>query len=203
MSNRKTLKKQAFEYSETRDLYNLENAKAKANIIYGELKLKFLKWLETSGPGNSHVEWETEEHDKDHWNFVAWSQAIERFNEDLKSDEFYVDITGNVNNYTIRLGLWDKNDELEVIQNNKNIIRDVIKETQRIPHQFREELDSLFRGFFNLHEKDNNYDHPKYQEFRNLVSKLYKKNMTADKMKTLLLKGNKSTGISPLLGLLK
>lgn len=202
-SKRKTLKKKAFEYSENKDLYKQEISKAKANIILGKLKLKFLNWLETSCAGNTHHEWETEKYsNKDHWDYVAWSNAIQRFIEDLQSDDFYVDIIANSDNYSIKVGLWNKNDPK--LKDSKKIVRKIVQETKRIPYEIRKELDTLFRGLFNLHEKDENYDHPKYQEYRDLISKLYKKNMTAEKIKTILLKGNKKTNNrSPLLDLLK
>lgn len=187
-TNRKTLKQMAYQYGEVCDLYKSERAKALKHKIYSDLKLKFLDWLETSCAGNYKTEWNTENlSQKDHWLSYAWQEAILMFAEDLQTENFVVDIIGNTNNYTIKVALYT--------EDNRKRSKDIMKEfmNDRIPYEIKTETDDLFRGLFSLHDKDNNFDHPKYKKFEEIVKRFYRKNMTSEKLKNILIKGNQST----------
>jgi hypothetical protein len=194
-TTRKTLRKAAFEYSESKYLYDLERSKANKYIIFGNLKLKFLKWLEVSNAHNSEFKWETEDHSAEHWEQLAWQEAIMMFIEDLRSDDFHVDIVGNTKNYSITVALWDKNERNQNLVNFKKIM----KEKNNIPYEIRKEVDLLFRALFNLHEKDSCHDHPKYDDFKSQTRTLYKKDMTVKKLKSLILKGSKKNGYKSIM----
>tara|TARA_B100000378_G_C17946876_1_gene378723 strand:+ start:87 stop:701 length:615 start_codon:yes stop_codon:yes gene_type:complete len=195
-TKRKTLRKLAYQYEEVCDLYKSEKAKALKHKIYADLKLKFLDWLETTCAGNYKTEWNTENFSpKDHWLSYAWQEAIIMFAEDLQTEDFIVDIIGNTHNYTIKVALYT------VSEDDRKRSKDIMKEfmDERIPYEIKTETDDLFRGLFSLHDKDNNFDHPKYKKFEEIVKKHYRKNMTSEKLKNILIKGNKSTNYkSPL-----
>ena len=106
----KTLKQKNFEYQEHKDLFHYERAMAKSHIIYGRLLLDFFAWLEESGPGNTHSEWETLKHKRCHWEHLAWQEAVFKFLEHIKKEDFFIQVMGQTNNYLIKVGLWDKND---------------------------------------------------------------------------------------------
>lgn len=188
-SNRKTLRKKAAEYHENIDLFSSERANAKSLIIFGELKLKFLDWLEKSNAHNTEFEWETEQF-SEYWDQWAWQQAVVKLSDDLRSDGFFINVIGNVSSYTIKVALWDK----EASKDKREVqdFRDSLLLMKSLPSDIKGETDILFRALFNLHEKDNNFDHPKYSEFQKIIFKIYKKDMKVLAVKEALLKSRAS-----------
>tara|TARA_Y100000034_G_C6910321_1_gene424371 strand:- start:2094 stop:2720 length:627 start_codon:yes stop_codon:yes gene_type:complete len=200
-SNRKTLKQKAYEYQELESLFDIERAKAKTHIIYGKLKLEFLKWLEKSHAHNAHHEWETEKYKDEHWEAYAWQEAVVKLAEDLRSDGFYADIIGKKNSYKIKVGFYDKNDPK--LKETRKELDKILKEREIIPFDVKKDLYKFYKGLFGLHEKDEVFEHPKHKEFMAILNKNYKKGMTSEELIELLLKGNKSSkGKSLLSGLM-
>lgn len=195
----KTLKKQNFEYQESKDFLKRERSFANTEIILGKLKLTFLSWLEFSGPGNHKTTFETEAYDPQNlWDLSSWSEAIYKFSVFLKEEDFFVDIIGSHNNYKITIALWDENDPkmIEQKKETKKILKEHMDLHNKIPYEIQEKMDDFFKLVTQLKKKDSPYDNPKYKEFLKLVSKNYTKN---EKFTSLVNKLIKSKEFNKLL----
>lgn len=106
-SKTKTLKQKNYEYQEVKDVLNQARCEANSFKIYSELKLKFLDWLENSGPHNTHKTWNSQKLDFDNrWIWNSWQKAIDLLMKDLKKEDFYVDIIANQNDFKFTVGLY-------------------------------------------------------------------------------------------------
>jgi hypothetical protein len=198
MVNNESLKKMNYYYQETRDLFRNERSKAKKHMYYAQLRLQFLEWLERGWMDELVFKVDTEKHDnKNLEEVMAWQEAVIMFGDELRDDEFYVDIVGNTHNYSVTWSYGKPSTDEE-----KASLRKLIKETmadKKLGYKEKKKLDGFFHSLMNMKPKEEVLFHNRYKEFEAMVKE---NSVKGDTYQTVIAKISKPSkklkGKSPL-----
>lgn len=194
MISNESLKKQAYYYQETKNLFANERAQAKKHLYYATLRLKFLEWLERGYMDELTFKFDTPEYDnKSLEETVAWQEAVLMLGEEIREDDFYIDIVGNTNNYSITLRYHAPRTPEEEAKF-KNLIKDIKKEhfRDKLSYKEREKLNKFFHGLMNMKSKESPIFHERYNEFKNMINEVATKGDTYQKVITKISKVGKN-----------
>jgi hypothetical protein len=192
MIRNESLKKQNYYYQETKNLFDQERAQAKKHLIYAQLRLKFLDWLERGYMDELIFKMETEKVNLNNLEeSQAWQEAVIMFAEELKEDDFYVDIVGGTENYSITWSYGKPQTPEEKAEVRKIIKESMDERKNGLPYKEKKKLDNLFHSLMNMKTKEKVIFHNRYQEFQDMIKNHYRKGDDYQSVLTKLSKASK------------
>lgn len=166
----KNLRELNYAFQETRTLFQNERAQAKKHLIYANLRLQFLEWLERGWMDEQIFKVETEKIDfKNLETEMAWQEAVLMFGDELRDDGFYVDIVGGTNNYAITWGYGAPRTDEEKEETRKIIKEHMEERKTGLAYSERKKLDEFFHALMNMKPKESVFFHERHSEFMDMI----------------------------------